>query len=475
MSEHAACLHRDQPRRAFRRSWPLAALTLISLLALLLAGCGTQAGDWRLLSPAGVRIYSMAADPNIPTLVYAGADNGSVYRSRADQKGLAIPSEGIPADVVVASLLPDPQVPGRLFAGTTAGLYRSDHYGDRWSAFGRGLPSGSAALALASTPDGSLMMAGLDGRGIYRSADDGATWTVASNGLPAKATVTALIWDQTGSTWWAGLQGSTGHGIYKSADSGQTWTPADGLIAARTSVNAFAIAQGQPGDADTLFAATSAGVYDNTGGLESWRKIANGLPSGAALAVTAIPGEPGGVVVAIGAGVYASTDNGVSWAPVAQGLAEPVQALAVAKDGNGARVYFAASSQLARYPSGVSASNSPSFLLIAVIALTLILGGYVIMRRSRRFGYSMGALDNERTVGRTAEAERAWERQRGGSETGGLSTTLTNAGLRREAGKSAPSHTLAPADLTTKEQTGAPANPDKAAQNGHGDPTQRTE
>src|SRR5579859_3309251 len=135
MSQHARHLQCNQPRRRVsRKGWLAPALAIVPLLALLLAGCGTQAGDWRLVSPAGVHIFSMAADPNISALVYAGADNGSVYRARADQTGSAAPGAGIPENAVVASLLPDPKVPGRVFAGTTAGFYRSEHYGDQWSA-----------------------------------------------------------------------------------------------------------------------------------------------------------------------------------------------------------------------------------------------------------------------------------------------------------------------------------------------------
>ncbi len=472
MSEHAARLHRSQPRHTIsRKGW--LALALFPLLALLLAGCGTQAGAWRLLSPSDAHIYSLATDPNIPTLVYAGAENGAVYRARADQTGLAIPSEGIPTNTVVASLLPDPKVPGRVFAGTAVGLYRSEHYGDQWSAFGAGLPSKATILALASTPDGSLLLAGLDSRGIYRSADDGATWAPASNGSLAEATVTALIWDTAEHQWWAGLQSATDHTVYVSSDAGQTWTPADGLIRAGADINAFATGQGQPGNAETVFAATSAGVYTNTGNTESWRKVSNSLPSGAALAITAITGEPGGVVVAVGSSVYSSTDYGVSWTAIAQGLTSPVQALALAKDGHGERVYFAASSQLARYPSGAPTSGSAPFLLIAAIALALIIGGYFLMRRNRRFGYALGAGASEVNTGRAAEATRTWERQLRGSQTGASNASI-GGGARRETGVRASSRAFDPTDLTTRERTGAPADPDKAARNGHGDPKRRS-
>jgi hypothetical protein len=469
MSDHDARRRRDRSRCQWgARGWLAPALALIPLLALTLAGCGTQAGDWRLLSPASAHIYTVVTDPHIATLVYAGADDGSVYRARADQPGLAVPGAGLPKDAVVAGLLADQKIAGRLLAGTTAGLYRSDHYGDQWSAFGKGLPAGVTALALASTPDDSVALAGLDGRGVYRSTDGGATWIVASNGLPAKATVTALAWDSAQQRWWAGLQGAADHSLFSSMDGGQTWTPADSGLPARADVNALASVTGADGGV-TRFAATSAGLYSAGGDGQTWSKAAGTLPSGAALAVIPVSGQPGAVVVSIGLGVYNSSNAATGWAPVAQGLTQPAQGLTVATDGHGARVYYAAAGQLARYPSGAKNSDPTLFLLIVTALGALLVGAFVLRRRSRRFAAAMGANATDRTVGRAAEAARAWERQSGGS--GG--SARASGGARRQVDSASPSPALSPTDLTTKERTGEPAQPDKAAQNGHGDPTRR--
>ncbi|HEU0026437.1 MAG TPA: hypothetical protein VFQ25_04915 [Ktedonobacterales bacterium] len=467
MSEHAARRYRDRPGlQRVGWTWLAPALALIPLMALTLAGCGTQAGDWRLLSPASAHMYNVLTDPHIATLVYAGADDGSVYRARADQPGLAVPGAGLPKDTVVASLLADQKIAGRLLAGTTAGLYRSDHYGDTWSAFGKGLPAGATVLALDSTPDDSLVLAGLDQRGVYRSTDNGATWTLASNGLPATATVTALAWDSAHQRWWAGLQGASGHSLFSSADGGQAWSPSDSGMPARADVNALASVTGADGGI-TRYAATSAGLYFGSGDGQAWSKVTGTLPSGAALAVIPVSGQPGAVVVSIGSGVYYSANGASGWSPVAQGLTQPAQGLAVATDGHGAPVYYAAAGQLARYPSGARSSDSTLFLLIITALGALLVGGYVLWRRSRRFGAAMGARATAQTMGRAAEAARAWERQRAGL-TG---RPRAPDAARRSVEGAAPSPALSPTDLTTKERTGEPAPPDKAAQNGHGDPT----
>lgn len=444
-------------RAKTRRAW-LAALATLLPLALALAGCGTQAGDWRLLGPSSGHVYSIATDPHIPSLVYAGADDGFIYRARADQTGRVDPGAGLPADTVTASLLPDPKVPGRVFAGTTHGLYLSQRYGDRWSPFGSGLPPNSTPLALAGTPDDSWLLAGLDHHGIFRSADDGATWRIVSTGLPASSTPVALLWDASARRWWAGLQGATGVELFSSVDNGQAWAPASGDFPTGADVNALARLT-RAGGAGTLFAATAVGLYDSADSGATWARSRSGLPAGAALAVVTASGQSGALYASVGSGVYISTDTGATWTVVARGLTASAQGLAVATDGRGSRVVFAAAGELARYPSGITTSDSTSFFLLVAMAIALVIGGYILSRRNRRFGYAMGANENERTIGRAAQASRAWTRQ---------STVQAPRAAQRGGAPQA----LAPADLTTREQTGAPARPDKIAQNGHGVPDQ---
>lgn len=460
-------------RRATRRAGAArdicVALAIIPLMALALAGCGEQQGAWRLISPGNVRMFSVAADPHIPELIYAGGDDGGVYRARADQTGVAVAGSGIPDPTVITSILPDPNVPGRIFAGTTAGLYRSEHYGDTWERYGTGLPSGAAALALAALPDDSALLAGIDGAGVYRSVDDGATWKVSSSGLPAKASVAALTWDPSDHLWWAGLQSATDHSLYQSADNGLTWQPADTLVRAGADINGLVTISYGPGVSDSVFAATSAGVYTNTGG-GAWSRPKGPIATGAATAIAAIPGQAGGIVAAIGPAVYVSTNGGVSWGVLAQGLVNDVPGLAVASNGKGARVYYAASGQLARFPTGGKpASSQSTVLLITLIAAILVIGGYILTRRNRRFGYAMGANDNEGTAGPGAAAERMRRRRADSASAAGPFFPGGASSGRGQAAKrdGSRSSVLSPSDLTTRDRSGPPAPADKAARNGH--------
>ncbi len=127
---------------------------------------------------------------------------------------------------------------------------------------------------------------------------------------------------------------------------------------------------------------------------------------------------------------------------------------------------------MGRYPTGIGASNNfPTGVAFVVIVLALVVGGYVISRRTRRFGYAMGAMRNERNTGRAAEESARWNRERTGRSGG-----APDAGRRSSGGSGAqPSErrVLAPTELTSRAATGAPADEGKASQNGHGQPKQR--
>jgi ligand-binding sensor domain-containing protein len=451
----------------------------------MLTGCGAQAGAWRLIGPDdGAHVFTMVADPHVAGLVYAGADDGGVYRTLADQSGHVVSGDGIPHDATVASLLPDPQHAGVVFGGTSDGLYRSTHYGDHWSAYGVGLPAHIAVVALAATPNDAIMLAGLDHGGIYRSADDGASWAQAGGGLPAQATPVALVWNASDHLWLLGLVAVTGAPLYASADDGQSWTARATGLPAGAQVNDLALLGGSAADsaaaAPTLIAATTQGLFASADVGGHWSHIGSALPQGSALALATLPQQPGWLYVALGSAVYRSTDAGAQWQSVAPGLTSSVQALAVTQGKQSGPVVFAAVDQVARYPTGIPSGGVaiPEWIPLALILLGLIGGGYLLSRRTRRFGYAMGALRNERNTGRAAEEAERWSRQQRES-SGGLGGVSGPAGRasgqqrRLDDAQTGEGRVIAPSDLTSRSTTGAPADGSKAAQNGHGKPKQR--
>lgn len=471
-NSHSTARPTARPRR---RPVPLlATLAALGALLTLLAGCGETAGGWRMIGPdSGAHVYTVVADPHAAGLVYAGGDDGVVYRVLADQSaGHVVGGAGIPSGAAVATVLPDPLHAGVVFAGTAKGLYRTVHYGDQWSAFGTGLPTDKSALALAATPDDTALLAGVESDGVYRSADDGATWTHASAGLPARATPDALAYDAAQRLWVLGLSTAGASALYTSADNGQTWTPRATGLAAGTQVNALATLDG-----GRLFAATTDGLYASVDAGHNWSRVAGGLPQGTALALATLSQQSTWLYVSVSSGVYRSTDDGARWQSVAPGLAGHAQGIAVTEGKTSGPVVYVAIGQLARYPIGAAASNNvPGDLALAVAILTLIGSFWVFWRRVVRTGHRLDGDRNETNTGRAAQAAERWGRpQQPTSETDAVIRGPRPGQPNRadDAAAGSPSRATAVSDLTSRATTGIPASEDKTAQNGHGQPKQR--
>ena len=120
---------------------------------------------------------------------------------------------------------------------------------------------------------------------------------------------------------------------------------------------------------------------------------------------------------------------------------------------------FAAAGEVARYPSGAAAVGGfPVAALLTFFVLALVIGGYFLSRRMRRFGYAMGANRNESNTGRAAEAAEHWA----------ADEAERRAATRARSEQRADSTVAAPIRPTSRATTGALVSPQKAAQNGNG-------
>lgn len=113
-----------------------------------------------------------------------------------------------------------------VFAGTSAGLYRSLNSGETWESVQEQLPNGenTRATALALNPqDARQVFVALNGTfqnhaamGIYSSADGGSTWQLLP-GSPNEYVTTRLNFDPSLSPY---LFGATGVGVWRYALTG---------------------------------------------------------------------------------------------------------------------------------------------------------------------------------------------------------------------------------------------------------------
>ncbi len=299
---------------------------------------------WQPRGPA-LDVYSLAIDPNLPSVLYAGTHDGV---RRTDNGGETWSPRGL-AGRTVEALAIDPANPQRLYAGTGNGLFRSldaglgwqaagaarasrivAGLGRVWAATGAGVvrsgdegenwePSNTGLWAtriagLATIPQSWGVFAAVSGAGVFASHDGGATWSAANQGIddfgalsiaavPAHSGVPDTLYYGAGST-------------FTSVDHGATWTP----LPALQGVVAWAFPPSAP---QTLYAATMfSGVFRRTGG-GAWTPINDGLQGTGNLHTLAIdPLEPERLWLGTENGVFRTVNGGTLWTPASNGLTD---------------------------------------------------------------------------------------------------------------------------------------------------------
>src|SRR5438105_6914695 len=183
-----------------RRLIPLAIITMCLAGALVRAqrrggGASPDALSFRFLGPVvGNRVASIAGVPGDPSIYYAGAASGGVWKT-TDGGGHWTPvSDSMPV-AAIGALAVAPSDPSIVWAGT----------GEAWA----------------------IRDADVVGDGIYKSSDSGATWH--NMGLKDVGRIGRIIVHPTNpNTVYACTLGrATGpqedRGVYKTTDGGTTW------------------------------------------------------------------------------------------------------------------------------------------------------------------------------------------------------------------------------------------------------------
>ena len=197
--------------------------------------------------------------------LYVSDDGGGTFKRRAGN-GLYIEGE-------VRALAAHPRNPRRIYAGTNAGVCRSDDGGDTWQR----LPSAMddmvvwALLVLPGAPD--TIFAGTRPAGVFRSTDGGDTWHDAQLGAQVECAVieynriTTIIADPIAPRCvWVGVEID---GCWRSNDAGDTWSRhADGL----SSLDVHGLVVVPENGSRRLVAATNNGVNVSADEGASWQR-----------------------------------------------------------------------------------------------------------------------------------------------------------------------------------------------------------
>ena len=172
-------------------------------------------------------------------------------------------------------------------------IYTSTNSGETWTARETARPW----RCVASSSDGTKLVAGVYGGQIYTSTHSGATWTARDSARNWQCVASS----SDGTKLVAGVYGGQ---IYTSTDSGATWTARDSARNWRgvrsssdgTKLVACVTVSGQ------IYTSTNSGVsWTARESNRAWMEVASSS-DGTRLAAVASNGQ-----------VYTSTDSGVSW------------------------------------------------------------------------------------------------------------------------------------------------------------------
>lgn len=372
--------------------WRICAAGLL-VTVLVLAGCGVAKNVWQTIGPGNAQINTLASDPHIRGIIFAGGSDGTTYVARGDRSGVFVTSEKSPGTGPVNVIFPNPYSDGVVYAGTSGGFYASSDYGVNYRAQNGGLPTGANITAITTGAAAQTVFASVSGKGLYTSADGGKSWnavtpspaTATSVALPLTVTVQSLFWDAGSKSLYLAVSGG-GAGLYVSHDNGASWSVASAGMPARVDVYALAAmaSGGISPSGRTLYAGTSAGLFAlNTSGsgTPAWQPLGVGLPARSIYSLAVYPSVPGLLYAGTDQTIYVSSDGGRQWKKVAEGLAHAVPAIVVVPGEHIPTVTFAAAGQIVRYPAG--ATNEGGILSTLLLLIIVGLAAWYVLARYR--------------------------------------------------------------------------------------------
>ncbi|HXF96053.1 MAG TPA: hypothetical protein VNI61_08105, partial [Gemmatimonadales bacterium] len=211
---------------------------------------------YRHIGPEGNRTSAVAGVPGDPSVYYAGAASGGVWKSTDGGIHWQPVFDRQPVQSIGA-LAVAPSDPNVVWAGTGEafirsnisigwGIFKSTDAGKTWTRMGLE-PTGRIARIVVDPRNPDVVLACALGhaygpqpeRGVFRTADGGKTWarTLFVNDSTG---CSDLVMDLTNprilfaGTWqveihtWGRESGGAGSGIFKSTDGGVTWTRLEG-------------------------------------------------------------------------------------------------------------------------------------------------------------------------------------------------------------------------------------------------------
>jgi hypothetical protein len=209
-----------------------------------------SSAQWTPIGPAPIdtkggldqisgRIQAAAPDPNNPTTIYVGGDNGGVWKSTTTPPSWTpltdtLSSLGVSGYPTLVVHPANSNLVLGLVSGPGAGVLQSGDGGNTWQILANSQFNNQflTALPVHPTNQNTLYLAA-SWFGAWQSAVGGQTWRQITT-LPSGSVWDLVVAKYDSNTLFAAIVGNTGaqqakNGVYKSTDSGTTWTLLPGL------------------------------------------------------------------------------------------------------------------------------------------------------------------------------------------------------------------------------------------------------
>ena len=232
------------------------------------------------------------------------------------------------SDRVVAVVV-HPTKPNIIYVATEEGVYKTRDGGQGWMRLTEGLSRIRAMNLVIDPLLPANVFVGTLADGVYKSPDGGRRWLSRNTGIQKgtiSANVNQLVFDPRDSQT---LYAATTVGVFRSMDGGQSWEERMNKMNEINFIVALAV---DPEHPNILYAGTSGGVYRSFDGTESWIKINNGLvPDDAKMASMALgvnklvidPLNTDIVYAGTIKGLFKTSNKGESWAKIQGNFSEP--------------------------------------------------------------------------------------------------------------------------------------------------------
>lgn len=206
-----------------------------------------------------------------------------------------------------------------VYAVTNDDIYKTRDGGKSWAPVHQGL-GGARVISIAVHPFyTSTVFAGTLGDSVYRSMTGGQQWSIINAGMKEHvAVVNGFVFDPRDQET---LYAATTVGIFKTRNNGLLWEGIPNIGLSSIYIVSLVLDRSKP---DIIYAGTSGGVYKSLDGGESWKTAYNGMiedkpETALSLGINGLiqdPETPDILYAATTRGIFKTTDRAASWFPL---------------------------------------------------------------------------------------------------------------------------------------------------------------